>query len=54
MQADNMVFHKWCMRCKHCDKALSAGNYSANDGVLFCKPHFKQLFAESGGKYNFG
>lgn len=23
-------------------------NYSSMDGVLYCKPHFEQLFKESG------
>lgn len=51
--ADGHCFHKWCMKCTTCSSTLSAGNYAINNGVLYCKPHFKQRFAESGGRYNF-
>ena len=27
---------------------LQMSNYSSMDGVLYCKPHFEQLFKESG------
>jgi len=32
---------------------LSLGNYASLDGRLYCKPHFKQLFALK-GNYNEG
>lgn len=51
--ADGHCFHKWCMKCSTCSTTLNAGSYAINNGVMFCKPHFKQLFAQSGGKYNF-
>ncbi|KAI8910204.1 hypothetical protein EDD86DRAFT_135378 [Gorgonomyces haynaldii] len=44
----SQVYHKTCLRCGHCDKLLSLGNYAALNGVMYCKPHFKQLFAVKG------
>ena len=32
------------MRCRECGCRVSAGTYASHLGVLFCKPHFKQLF----------
>jgi uncharacterized CHY-type Zn-finger protein len=46
--ADDKIFHKTCLRCGHCNKVLSLGNYAALNGVFYCKPHFKQLFALKG------
>lgn len=46
--ADDKIFHKTCLRCGHCKKVLSLGNYAALNGVFYCKPHFKQLFALKG------
>ena len=42
---DEKVFHKTCLKCKTCQKTVSLGNYAALNGVFYCKPHFKQLFA---------
>jgi len=50
---DKKVFHKNCFKCSHCGKILSAGNYASMEGVVYCKPHFKQLFKEK-GNYNEG
>ena len=49
--ADERVFHKTCFKCGHCSKTLSLGNYASIDEKTYCKPHFKQLFAEKGGNY---
>jgi len=46
--ADDKIFHKTCLRCGHCKKVLSLGNYAALNNVFYCKPHFKQLFALKG------
>jgi hypothetical protein len=46
--ADEKIFHKNCLRCKQCDKVLSLGSYAALEGIYYCKPHFKQLFALKG------
>ncbi|GMI90282.1 WLIM2b [Hibiscus trionum] len=32
----------------HCKGTLKLGNYSSMEGVLYCKPHFEQLFKETG------
>ncbi|XP_022147448.1 LIM domain-containing protein PLIM2c-like [Momordica charantia] len=41
-------YHKSCFKCSHCKGTLSMSSYSWMDGVLYCKPHFEQLFKESG------
>lgn len=46
--ADDKILHKTCLRCLHCNKVLSLGNYAALNGGFYCKPHFKQLFALKG------
>ncbi|KAJ9563251.1 hypothetical protein OSB04_008411 [Centaurea solstitialis] len=48
LTADGVIYHKACFRCTHCKGTLSMSNYSSMDGVLYCKPHFEQLFKESG------
>eukprot|EP01111_Echinosteliopsis_oligospora_P010476 TRINITY_DN3266_c0_g1_i1.p1 TRINITY_DN3266_c0_g1~~TRINITY_DN3266_c0_g1_i1.p1 ORF type:complete len:396 (+),score=112.65 TRINITY_DN3266_c0_g1_i1:149-1336(+) len=45
---DRKTFHKNCLKCSHCQKVLSLGNYASMNGVFYCKPHFKQLFATKG------
>jgi len=45
---DKKVFHKACLKCSHCQKILSLGNYASMNGIMYCKPHFKQLFATKG------
>ncbi|XP_010506557.1 PREDICTED: LIM domain-containing protein PLIM2a [Camelina sativa] len=42
------TYHKSCFKCSHCKGTLVISNYSSMDGVLYCKPHFEQLFKESG------
>ncbi|EDV20226.1 uncharacterized protein TRIADDRAFT_9099, partial [Trichoplax adhaerens] len=44
LEADGKCYHKTCFRCTECKKTLSAGNFAGLRGVLYCKPHFKQLF----------
>ncbi|PRP88078.1 hypothetical protein PROFUN_04169 [Planoprotostelium fungivorum] len=48
LSADGKVFHKSCFRCTHCNNILKLGSYASMDGVFYCKPHFKQLFASKG------
>ncbi|KZV57636.1 hypothetical protein F511_03096 [Dorcoceras hygrometricum] len=48
LSADGATFHKSCFKCCHCKGTLVMSNYSSMDGVLYCKPHFEQLFKESG------
>ncbi|GAM29424.1 hypothetical protein SAMD00019534_126000 [Acytostelium subglobosum LB1] len=45
---EKKTFHKLCLKCSHCKITLSLGNYASMNGVMFCKPHFKQLFATKG------
>ncbi|GLJ29179.1 hypothetical protein SUGI_0575310 [Cryptomeria japonica] len=48
LTADNSVYHKACFRCHHCKGTLKLSNYSSFEGVLYCKPHFDQLFKRTG------
>ncbi|KAK3030086.1 hypothetical protein RJ639_037634 [Escallonia herrerae] len=48
LTADNKVYHKACFRCHHCKSTLKLHNYSSFEGVLYCKPHFDQLFKMTG------
>eukprot|EP00271_Cylindrocystis_brebissonii_P019045 TRINITY_DN5618_c0_g1_i1.p1 TRINITY_DN5618_c0_g1~~TRINITY_DN5618_c0_g1_i1.p1 ORF type:complete len:238 (-),score=22.07 TRINITY_DN5618_c0_g1_i1:1328-2041(-) len=45
---DNYVFHRACFRCTHCKGTLKLGSYASIEGVLYCKPHFEQLFKQTG------
>ncbi|KAM0949468.1 putative transcription factor interactor and regulator LIM family [Dioscorea sansibarensis] len=48
LTADGVPYHKTCFKCSHCKGNLTMCNYSSMDGVLYCKPHFEQLFKETG------
>ncbi|XP_074284441.1 LIM domain-containing protein WLIM1-like isoform X1 [Silene latifolia] len=48
LTADSKVYHKACFRCHHCKSTLKLHNYSSFEGVLYCKPHFDQLFKMTG------
>ncbi|KAL0312627.1 UNVERIFIED_CONTAM: LIM domain-containing protein PLIM2b [Sesamum radiatum] len=48
MSADGVPYHNTCFRCSHCNGRLTMSSYSAVDGKLYCKPHFEQLFKETG------
>ncbi|KAH7858562.1 hypothetical protein Vadar_025308 [Vaccinium darrowii] len=48
LTADNKVYHKACFRCHHCNGTLKLSNYNSFEGVLYCKPHFDQLFKMTG------
>jgi len=48
LTADSITYHKVCFKCSHCKKILSLGNYASMDGMVFCKPHFIQLFRTKG------
>ncbi|KAK4478896.1 hypothetical protein RD792_014402 [Penstemon davidsonii] len=41
-------YHKSCFRCAHGGCFLTTSNNAALDGILYCKPHFSQLFKEKG------
>jgi len=46
--ADEIIFHKACFRCTHCNNVLKLGSFASMNNVYYCKPHFKQLFASKG------
>ncbi|KAH0979646.1 hypothetical protein GBA52_006823 [Prunus armeniaca] len=48
LSADGVSYHKACFKCTHCKGTLKLSNYSSMEGVLYCKPHFEQLFKETG------
>ncbi|KAL9266133.1 LIM domain-containing protein, partial [Drosera capensis] len=48
LAADGSSYHKSCFKCSHCKSRLQLSNYSSMEGVLYCKPHFEQLFKEAG------
>ncbi|XP_063924837.1 uncharacterized protein LOC135138762 isoform X3 [Zophobas morio] len=45
IKAEKAVWHKNCFRCTECSKQLNVDTYQSNEGTLYCKPHFKALFA---------
>ncbi|KAL2544058.1 LIM domain-containing protein WLIM2b [Forsythia ovata] len=45
---EGQFYHKTCFRCAHGGCNLTTSNYAALDGILYCKPHFAQLFKEKG------
>jgi len=42
--AEKSWWHKNCFRCKQCNKILNLDSYMSHEGVLYCKPHHKELF----------
>ncbi|XVF51521.1 hypothetical protein PTKIN_Ptkin04bG0191600 [Pterospermum kingtungense] len=48
LSADGVSYHKTCFKCSHCNGLLVMSNYCSMEGVLYCKPHFEQLFKETG------
>jgi len=44
IKAERVVWHKNCFTCTECSKKLSVDTYNSHEGLLYCKPHFKQLF----------
>ncbi|KAH7674439.1 cysteine and glycine-rich protein [Dioscorea alata] len=48
LTADNKAYHRACFRCHHCKGTLKFSNYSSFEGVLYCKPHYDQLFKMTG------
>lgn len=48
LTADSRVYHKACFRCNHCRGTLKLSHYCSYEGVLYCKPHYDQLFKMTG------
>ncbi|GAA0166464.1 actin or actin-binding cytoskeletal protein [Lithospermum erythrorhizon] len=45
---DGVTYHKSCFKCNHCKGTLKISSFSSIEGVVYCKPHFQQLFRETG------
>nr|CAH7756201.1 unnamed protein product [Callosobruchus chinensis] len=45
IKAEKAIWHKNCFRCTECSKQLTVETYVSHEGNLYCKPHFKSLFA---------
>ena len=43
LKADGLCYHRGCFRCTQCKCTLKPANFTALDGSIYCKPHFKQL-----------
>jgi len=48
VEAGGKTYHKTCFRCSQCKSLLRMDTFTSNKGVLFCTPHFKQLFKIKG------
>ncbi|KAF8013924.1 hypothetical protein BT93_I1707 [Corymbia citriodora subsp. variegata] len=48
LTANNRVYHKACFRCHHCNGTLKLSNFNSFEGVLYCRPHYDQLFKRTG------
>jgi len=47
--ANDMLYHKTCFRCSHCNGVLSLSNYASGPASkLYCKHHFISLFKVKG------
>ncbi|KAG9144877.1 hypothetical protein Leryth_027409 [Lithospermum erythrorhizon] len=48
---EGKFFHKLCFKCAYGGCKLTTSSYASLDDILYCKPHFSQLFKEK-GSYN--
>ncbi|XP_062023340.1 LIM domain-containing protein WLIM1-like isoform X2 [Rosa rugosa] len=48
LTADSRSYHKACFRCHHCRGTLKLSNFCSFEGVLYCRPHYDQLFKRTG------
>jgi len=42
--AEKCWWHKNCFKCTDCKKILNLDTYASHQGVIYCKPHHKELF----------
>ena len=42
--AEKSWWCKNCFRCQQCNKLLNLDTYVSHEGVIYCKPHHKELF----------
>ncbi|KAK4794408.1 hypothetical protein SAY86_012402 [Trapa natans] len=52
LTVEGLSYHKSCFRCSHGGCFLTPSSYAALDGIVYCKPHFAQLFKEKGSYTN--
>lgn len=45
IKAERSIWHKNCFKCEECGKQLNVDTYQSHEGAVYCKPHFKSLFA---------
>ncbi|KAJ8967144.1 hypothetical protein NQ317_001596, partial [Molorchus minor] len=45
IKAEKAIWHRNCFRCTECSKQLTVETFASHEGNLYCKPHFKSLFA---------
>jgi len=51
MCLNEQVFHQGCAKCSVCSKKLTLQDFAVGGDVWYCKHHYKEAFARSGGKY---
>uniref|UniRef100_A0A7S3LN58 LIM zinc-binding domain-containing protein n=1 Tax=Aplanochytrium stocchinoi TaxID=215587 RepID=A0A7S3LN58_9STRA len=50
-KVDNSVLHRQCFKCTHCKRKLTISSFASVNGKFYCKTHYLELFAKSGGTY---
>ncbi|XP_055697757.1 F-actin-monooxygenase MICAL3 isoform X2 [Phlebotomus papatasi] len=45
LKAEKSFWHRNCFKCFECNKQLRMDTYQSHEGILYCKPHFRALFA---------
>ncbi|OAY39287.1 LIM domain-containing protein WLIM1 [Manihot esculenta] len=48
LTADKRNYHRSCFRCHHCKGTLKLSNFCSFEGVLYCRPHYDQLYKRTG------
>ncbi|XP_036363102.1 cell surface glycoprotein 1 isoform X3 [Octopus sinensis] len=48
VEANKNIYHRSCLKCSHCNTKLTPAKFAVNQGIMYCTPHFKQLFAQKG------
>jgi len=51
-KVDGAVFHRQCFKCTMCKGKLTIGSFASVNRKFYCKPHYHELFAKSGGSYD--
>ncbi|OON13451.1 LIM domain protein [Opisthorchis viverrini] len=42
------IFHKYCFRCRKCQRTLSVRTFNVGNGHPYCEPHYIELFRVRG------